>query len=175
MAADYEEAVDCLLPLTSSEACGQDIWATYATALRYAERRDAYDQLVDYEKHVGLRHIETPEGHDSLTAFLQTLRDHLMSLHIMRHHPVGQSLQHGTQTLDDLFRRDEPVITALKVALANAVRSFTEGLPPSEAHPPARRQTGQIAFSDSWSVLLRNKGFHKNHYHSHGWLSSAFY
>jgi predicted Zn-dependent protease len=33
MAADYEEAVDCLLPLTSSEACGQDTWATYATAL----------------------------------------------------------------------------------------------------------------------------------------------
>ncbi|MAP60264.1 MAG: hypothetical protein CME49_00440 [Halieaceae bacterium] len=173
--ADYEEAVECLLPLTSSEACGQDTWAAYATALRYAERRDAYDQLVDYEKYVGLRHIETPEGHDSLTAFLQALRDHLMSLHITRHHPVGQSLQHGTQTLDDLFSRDEPVIDALKVALANAVRSFTEGLPPSEEHPLARRQTGQIAFSDSWSVLLRNKGFHKNHYHSHGWLSSAFY
>ena len=46
--ADYEEAIDCLLPLTSSEACGQDTWAAYATALRYAERRDAYDQLVDY-------------------------------------------------------------------------------------------------------------------------------
>ena len=87
---------------------------------------------MDNEKHVGLRHIETPEGHDSLTAFLQTLRDHLMSLHITRHHPVGQSLQHGTQTLDDVFSPDEPVIDALKVALANAVRSFTEGLPPSE-------------------------------------------
>ena len=173
--ADYEEAVDCLLPVTSSEACGQDTWAAYATALRYAEHGDAYDQLVDYEKYVGLRHIETPEGHDSLTAFLQALRDHLMSLHITRHHPVGQSLQNGTQTLDDLFSRDEPVIDALKLALANAVRSFTEVLPPSEEHPLARRQTGQIAFSDSWSVLLRNKGFHKNHYHSHGWLSSAFY
>ena len=169
--ADYEEAVECLLPLTSSEACGQDTWAASATALR----RNAYDQPVDYQKHVGLRHIETPEGHDSLTASLQTSCDHLMSLHITRHHPVGQSLQHGTQTLDDLFSRDEPVIDALKVALANAVRSFTEGLPPSEEHPLARRQTGQIAFSDSWSVLLRNKGFHKNHYHSHGWLSSAFY
>jgi len=173
--ADYEEAVDCLQPLTSSEACGQDIWAAYATALRYAERRNEYDQLVDYEKYVGMRHIETPEGYDSLTAFLQAVRDHLVSLHITRHHPVGQSLQHGTQTLDDLFSRDEPVIDALKVALTTAVRSFTEGLPASEEHPLVRRQTGQIAFSDSWSVLLRNKGFHKNHYHSHGWLSSAFY
>ena len=122
-----------------------------------------------------LRHIDPPEGHDSLTAFLQALRDHLMSLHITRHHAVGQSLQHGTPMLDDLFNRDEPVIDALKVALANAVRSFTEGLSPSEEHPVACRQIGQIAFSDSWSVLLRNRGFHKNHYHSHGWLNSAFY
>ena len=173
--ADYEEALACLQPLTSSDACEQDTWATYATALRYTERRNEYDRLVDYETHVGMRHIETPEGYDSLTAFLQALRDHLKSLHITRHHPVGQSLQHGTQTLDDLFSRDEPVIDALKMALKNAIHSFTEGLPLSKEHPLVRRNTGRIAFSDSWSVLLRKKGFHKNHFHSHGWLSSAFY
>ena len=173
--ADYEEAVDCLQPLISSEACGQDTWVTYARAPRYAERLGEYNQIVDYEKYVGMWHIETPEGYDSLTAFLQAVRDHLMSLHITRHHPIGQSLQHGTQTLDDLFSRDEPIINALKVALTNAIHCFTEGLPPSKEHPLARRQTGQIALSDSWSVLLRNKGFHKNHYHSYGWLSSASY
>ena len=173
--ADYEEAISCLQPLTSSETCGQDIWATYATALRYAEHRDEYDQLVDYEQYVGMRHVEAPEGYDDLSAFLQELRDHLKALHITRHHPVGQSLQHGTQTLDDLFSRDEPVINALKVALTKAIHAFSQGLPPSEGHPLTRRRTGRIAFSDSWSVLLRNKGFHKNHFHSHGWLSSAFY
>ena len=172
---DYEEALACLQPLTSSDACGQDTWATYATALRYAERREEYDQLVDYEKHVGMRHIETPEGYDSLSAFLQALRNHLKSLHITRHHPVGQSLQHGTQTLDDLLSRDEPIIDALKIALKTAIQSFTQGLPPGAGHPLVRRNTGRIAFSDSWSVLLRKKGFHKNHFHSHGWLSSAFY
>ena len=129
---------------------------------------------MDDEKYVGMRHTETPEGYDSLTAFLQPVRDHLMSLHITRHHPVGQSLQHRTQTLDDLFSRDELIIDALKVALTNPIHYFTEGLPPSKEHPLARRQTGQIALSDSWSVLLRKKGFHKNHYHSLGWLSSAF-
>ena len=34
---------------------------------------------------------------------------------------------------------------------------------------------GALRFSDSWSIRLRNKGFHKNHFHSQGWLSSAFY
>ena len=173
--ADYEESVACLRPLISLETCGQDTWATYATALRYSQHRDEYDQLIDYEKYVGMRHIEAPEGYSNLTTFLQTLREHLLSLHITRHHPVGQSLQHGTQTLDDLFSRDEPVIDALKVGLANAIQSFTQGLPSGTDHPVTNRHTGLIAFSDSWSVLLRQKGFHKNHYHSHGWLSSAFY
>ena len=172
---DYEEALACMRPLTSSDACGQEAWATYATALRYAERRDEYNQLVDYEKYVGMRHIETPDGYDNLTTFLQALRDHLKALHITRHHPVGQSLQHGTQTLDDLFSRDEPVIDGLKMALTNAIQSFTQGLPSSVEHPVSNRYTGGITFSDSWSVLLRKMGFHKNHYHSHGWLSSAFY
>ena len=109
--ADYEEAVDCLQPLTSSETCGQDTWATYVTALRYAERRDEYEQLVDYKKHVGLRHIETPEGYDSLTAFLQALRDHLMSLHITRHHPVGQSLQMAPKRLMTCSAGTSPLST----------------------------------------------------------------
>jgi len=172
---DYEEAVTYLQPLTSSATCGQDIWATYTTALRYAGRRDEYDQLVDYEKYVGMRHIETPKGYGNLTTFLQALRDHMKALHITRHHPVGQSLQHGTQTLDDLFSRDEPIIDGLKMVLTNAIQSFTQGLPSSVEHPVSNRYTGEITFSDSWSVLLRKMGFHKNHYHSHGWLSSAFY
>jgi tetratricopeptide (TPR) repeat protein len=172
---DYEEALACIRPLTSSGACGQDTWATYTTALRYAGRRDEYDQLVDYEKYVGMRHIETPEGYDNPTTFLQALRDHMKALHITRHHPVGQSLQHGTQTLDDLFSRDEPIIDGLKMVLTNAIQSFTQGLPSSVEHPVSNRYTGEITFSDSWSVLLRKMGFHKNHYHSHGWLSSAFY
>ena len=122
-----------------------------------------------------MQHIETPKGYGNLITFLQALREHLTSLHITRHHPVGQSLQHGTQTLDDLFSREESVIGALKAGLTNAIQSFAQGLPSSVEHPVSNRYTGEITFSDSWSVLLRKMGFHKNHYHSHGWLSSAFY
>lgn len=44
--ADYEEAVDCLQPLISSEACGQGTWATYATALRRAPGRIQTDSRL---------------------------------------------------------------------------------------------------------------------------------
>lgn len=173
--ADYQEAVDRLQPLIAAGHCGQEVLANYATALRYAQHNDAYWQLVDYEKWVGLRQIEYPEGYDDLEGFLSALRQELMSLHITRHHPVGQSLQYGTQTLDDLFSREDPIIHALKASLLSAAHSFAEALPTDTGHPVIQRRTGQVGFADSWSVLLRQQGFHKNHFHSRGWLSSAFY
>ena len=32
-----------------------------------------------------------------------------------------------------------------------------------------------VRFSGSWSVRLTDAGFHANHFHPEGWLSSAFY
>jgi hypothetical protein len=41
--------------------------------------------------------------------------------------------------------------------------------------PLRRRNTGRWAIKGAWSVRLRPGGFHHDHTHSHGWLSSAFY
>jgi predicted 2-oxoglutarate/Fe(II)-dependent dioxygenase YbiX len=32
-----------------------------------------------------------------------------------------------------------------------------------------------VRFSGSWSVRLRGAGYHSNHVHPQGWISSAFY
>ena len=82
-------------------------------------------------------------------------------------------MQHGTQTFDDLFGRDSLVIDGLQGRLTHATESFTRRLRSGAECPVTRWHTGQIAFSDSWSVRLRNRGFQKNPYHSHDWLSSA--
>jgi hypothetical protein len=37
------------------------------------------------------------------------------------------------------------------------------------------RNTGRWAFQGAWSVRLRPHGFHADHVHSQGWLSSACY
>ena len=36
-------------------------------------------------------------------------------------------------------------------------------------------RTRHLGYLRHGTVLLRNKGIHKNHHHSHGWLSSTFY
>ncbi|HET7591591.1 MAG TPA: putative 2OG-Fe(II) oxygenase, partial [Rhodanobacteraceae bacterium] len=41
--------------------------------------------------------------------------------------------------------------------------------------PLPRRNLGGYRFNGSWSVRLRASGFHHNHVHPRGWISSACY
>ena len=41
--------------------------------------------------------------------------------------------------------------------------------------PLRRRNTGDYRIQGAWSVRLRPGGFHRDHFHPEGWLSSAFY
>ena len=41
--------------------------------------------------------------------------------------------------------------------------------------PLRRRNTFDYRIQGAWSVRLRPNGFHRDHFHAEGWLSSAFY
>ena len=41
--------------------------------------------------------------------------------------------------------------------------------------PVRSRRTGDYRIEGAWSVRLKPGGFHKDHFHPEGWLSSAFY
>lgn len=100
----------------------------------------------------------------------------LRALHVTRAHPIGQSLRGGTQTRGSLFARREPEIARLRAAIAEAVRAHFAGLPPrDDSHPLLRHRHAAPAFSGSWSVRLTGEGFHVNHIHPEGILSSACY
>ena len=43
------------------------------------------------------------------------------------------------------------------------------------AHPTDRRKNAAYRLAGSWSVQLQPGGFHINHVHPQGWLSSAYY
>jgi uncharacterized protein (TIGR02466 family) len=43
------------------------------------------------------------------------------------------------------------------------------------SHPVSARNTGAAVIVDAWSVHLRREGFHVNHLHPEGWISSAYY
>ncbi|MDG2461554.1 MAG: putative 2OG-Fe(II) oxygenase [Luminiphilus sp.] len=173
--ADYQEAHALLTSLVERFPVDQGLWALYATALRYTENAEAYRSLVDHDRMIQVREISCQQDYAILADFIDFIRQSLLRLHITKQHPVEQSMLHGTQTLDDLFSRREPAIQQLTAALGEQLTYVIDALPKHPAHPLYGRNTGQFNFSNSWSVRLWRDGFHKNHFHSQGWLSSAFY
>lgn len=101
----------------------------------------------------------------------------LRRLHQARAEQLDQSVRGGTQTDGVLLQRIEPEIRALRAAIAGAVREHVRRLPAIDpAHPVLRnRRDRPVRFAGSWSVRLRDGGYHANHVHPAGWFSSALY
>ncbi|QKG70191.1 putative 2OG-Fe(II) oxygenase [Erythrobacter mangrovi] len=107
---------------------------------------------------------------------LDGLAEHLRALHVAREAPLDQSVRGGTQTDGNLLLRDEPQIRALRALLLETVSRHVAQLPDhAEGHPTLPRQRECQRISGSWSVRLKDSGFHSDHVHSQGWLSSALY
>lgn len=150
-------------------------WAYLATAWRLLnDPRERW--LIDPERHVGTLMLEPPPGYADRESFLAELRAVLEGMHgASAHHPDDQSARQGTQTRGHLFTRRDPVIEALSRTLHRQIEEWLATLPRDETHPFLRRNTGWIGFRHSWSIRLRDSGFHVSHIHQEGWLSSAFY
>lgn len=107
---------------------------------------------------------------------LKSLADVLRRLHVTRLAPFGQTIRRGTQTQGMLLDRPETEITTLRAAFEACISRFVAGLPPRDAkHPLLGPPRGELGFTGSWSVRLTDAGYHTNHTHPEGWVSSAFY
>lgn len=115
---------------------------------------------------------ELPLGADELGKLAALL----CSLHRARAHPIGQSMRGGTQTPGRLFERRDPGLARLKAALDRAVAEHRAALPPADPrHPVLRHRDRPWTITGSWSVRLSGAGFHVNHVHPNGVISSACY
>ncbi len=151
----------------------QSLWGWAATAARSVGDR-LYGQLCDYDQMVAAYDIVTPEGWSSLDAFLADLGKVLKDIHLYQQHPTNQSLRHGSQTMHLLTGSDAPEVRAFFKAVDAPIRAHMEKLGQGD-DPLRRRNTFDYRLQGAWSVRLRPGGFHRDHYHPEGWLSSAFY
>jgi tetratricopeptide (TPR) repeat protein len=107
---------------------------------------------------------------------LDVLADTLRKLHTLGGQPLEQSLRGGTQTDGNLFMHVDPVIVALREAVRETVAEHVAKFPAHDSsHPLLGPPREPIEFSGAWSVRLHSKGFHANHVHPAGWISSALY
>lgn len=130
--------------------------------------------LYDYQNLISTGMIDAPPGWVSLSAYLHDLRAALLRLHGLTAHPLGQSLRHGAQTSANLLRSDDPAIRAFPAAIDATVRRHLSFIGSGDDILRSRN-TGAYRIQSMWSVRLAPNGFHTNHVHPEGWLSSACY
>ncbi|MEA3051727.1 MAG: hypothetical protein QOG72_630 [Sphingomonadales bacterium] len=151
----------------------QSVLAWSATVAR-AAGDPLYRELCDYEAMVGIFDLEPPAGWATRADFLRDLSAALDKHHVMMEHPSAQSLRHGTQTTYRLSGSRDAALQAFFEALDGPVSEYLARLG-AGADPLRRRNVGGYRIVGAWSVRLRPGGFHLDHMHHEGWISSAFY
>lgn len=167
-AAAQAEAAHALAP--------EDQHALALLGLAWRQLGDPREAVLnDYARFVRVFDLPVPEGWSDMATFNAALAEALATLHTDAQAPVDQTLRQGTQTRGNLLDQGRPLVEALKVRLSQAIDQYIAELPEDATHPFLARRSKTWHFTDSWSSRLRSRGFHTNHVHTHGWISSCYY
>jgi uncharacterized protein (TIGR02466 family) len=169
-----DEALPLIETQRSRRPQDQRWLAHLATAARLRGAPE-YASLYDYARFVRAFDLPLPDGWPSLAAFHADLIPALEARHMLRAAPLDQSLRFGTQTARSLLAESHPAIQALLDGLRNCVQQYCATLEREDAHPYLQRNTGSAQMIGCWSVRLHRGGYHVNHVHPAGWISSAYY
>ena len=150
-------------------------WITYRIDIARQRAESLFDDWCDVEKLVRVYDVAPPRGYSTIQELHAELRPLLEARHRQKLHPLDQSLRFGTQTSRGLLADDNPVIQALLAALAESVAAYQADIGHEAAHPLRARNVAPARLTGCWSVRLRRGGFHVNHIHPQGWISSAYY
>lgn len=173
-AGDSKKALEMLDKSLAIDPQHQGTLAIWSTALDAAKDSRA-ESVSDYEGLVKVFDLDPPEGFSDIESFNRELDAYLTGLHRDKREFVAQSLRGGTQTLENLFGRGHDLVERLRHRIDETVAAYIAGMREDEAHPLFRRRRKEFGYSGSWSSRLHDCGFHTNHYHSKGWISSAYY
>ncbi|MFT3726603.1 MAG: putative 2OG-Fe(II) oxygenase [Terricaulis sp.] len=173
-----EEALALVMPLRAREPLNQE-WICYETTALRQSGDPRYHELCDYEFMVQPYDIEAPNGYANVGAFNEAFAASLKRLHVLDAHPLDQSLRNGSQTTRNLTHVNDPAVAAYIAALDAPIQAYMQRMREHArahpGHPWSSRVTGKYRITGSWSVWLKANGYHVNHYHPAGWISSAYY
>lgn len=170
-----EEAFAEIAPWRRKQPLNQE-WICYETMALRQLGDPRYRELCDYDRMVRAYELAPPPGFSDIAAFNEALAASLGALHVLESHPLDQSLRGGSQTSRSLLHVSEPVIQAYLRALEEPIGAYVEAMgEPDQLHPWSGRKTKHFRMAGCWSVKLKAKGYHINHVHPAGWISSAYY
>jgi len=150
-------------------------WALLASVFKAAELSDSYRDLYDLDRFVSASSLPIPPEFPTRKSFHHELSCELEKLHGSAQHPLEQSLRNGSQTDGHLFANCGDATRHLATAIKEHVAQWTNNLLNDPSHPFLQHSGKNFDFTGSWSVKLRNNGYHKSHYHNEGWISGCYY
>lgn len=168
------EAMPVIESLRRRDPMNQWYVAMEATAARLLGD-SRYVAYYDYDNLVRSFELSPPPGWSSIEAFHAELIPVLEDRHRFHAEPLDQSLRSGTQTPRSLLGDPDPLIQAFLRALDEPIGEYRKAIGFAQEHPFKARNRGASTFKGCWSVLLKRGGYHVNHVHTEGWMSSAYY
>jgi tetratricopeptide (TPR) repeat protein len=148
--------------------------ALLGTSLRL--RDDERDEILNgYDSFIRVFDLKPPDGFPSMESFNEELGAYLERLHPKTDAYLEQSLRGGTQTEGMLFKAGHVLVEKLRLRIEEAVRAHIADLPADEQHPFLARRAANFRYAGAWSSRLCDQGFHINHLHPEGWISSCYY
>lgn len=171
---DPPAAVKVLEHATRLRPASQSGLALLGLAYRAANNpRESW--LNDYSRDVQVFDLEPPTGFNSMCEFNTELASYLGGLHNNARQYPSQTLRGGTQTYQEIFYQGHALVDALLARINSAVQSYSSKLDGRANHPFAARLSRHFRHAGSWSSCLHDQGYHVNHIHHKGWISSCYY
>jgi tetratricopeptide (TPR) repeat protein len=174
LSGDYARTVALCERAVAINPFDQLALSTMGTAFRMME--DERDEALNgYDTLIQAIELETPQGFSSMEDFNAELNAWLDRVHPATREYLNQSLRGGTQTPDQIFGRGHALVEKIRARIDEGVARYIASLAEDEKHPFLSRRAKSFRYSGSWSSRLRDCGFHVNHIHPQGWISSCYY
>jgi predicted Zn-dependent protease len=150
-------------------------WIAYRLDLARLRGEEEFAGWFDPATVVSIIDLPPPTGFATTEEFHSALIPALQSRHRQQNHPLDQSLRHGTQTSRNLLVDPGMEVSALLQSFRQALADLQARSGRDPTHPFLARNVSAAEIVGCWSVRLRRGGFHVNHIHPEGWMSSAYY
>jgi tetratricopeptide (TPR) repeat protein len=137
---------------------------------------DERDEALNrYDSLVQVFDLEPPQGFSNMEDFNAELCAALEKLHPKMRAHLNQTLRSGTQTQGHLFGSGQVLVDKIQARINEAILRYIAEMMPDERHPFLSRRGRAFRYAGSWSSRLMDCGFHVNHIHPRGWISSCYY
>jgi len=167
---DTGDALIIIDRLRKRQPLNQLFIALQATAWRLLGD-DRYETLMDYDALVYALPLDKPTGWRNLDHYLDDLVEALDRMHAFRTHPFSQSVRHGSQ-ISSINHVNNAALQAFEEAVRKPMMRYLDQLGGGN-DPIRQRNFGTFQLFSAWSILLPARGYHVNHVHPEGWISSA--